>query len=93
MSQEMALVGLCELFIFVCGFGAVKAKPEKLQMNFLGAALFSAGVLFLSIGIHFVRGDIPALLFLGILLTVFGGIALIMDIGVSWLFFKDDDVT
>jgi len=93
MSQEIVLVGLCELFILVCGFGAFKAKPEKLQMNFLGAALFSAGVLSSSIGVHFVRSDVPALLFLGVILTIFGGITLIMGIEVSWLFFKNDDAT
>ena len=91
MSQEMALVGLCELFILVSGFGAFKAKPEKLQMIFLGAALFSAGVLFSSIGVHFVRGDNPVMLFLGMALTFLGGIVIIMGVEVSWLFFKDDN--
>ena len=86
MSQELALVGLCELFVLICGIGAFR-KNGKSQMSFLGVAIFSFGVLLVSIGIRFIRGDIPTVLFLGVILTIFGGIALIMGAEIMWLFF------
>jgi len=89
MSQELALVGLCELFVLICGIGAFR-KNGKSQMSFMGAAIFSFGILLVSIGIRFIRGDISAMLFLGVILTVFGGIALIMGAEIMWLFFDDN---